>query len=93
VGSVPPDTPPRGDDFRAQMEQQVNCSSEFSLGYCTYLALRALSRCCCCFVRCCNAEDSWYKRNTARLRRIQLAKSKMDRELDLFAYLRMKRLS
>ena len=75
------------------MKRQVNSGSEFSLGYCTYLALLLLSSCCCCFIGCCNADGSWFKRNTARLRRIKLAKKKMQSELDLFAYVRMQRIA
>jgi len=63
------------------------------MSYCTYVLLSTLDSYCCCLIKYCEREGSSCRRQMFRLRRLELAKLKLQSELSIFSYLEIKRLS
>ena len=81
------------DDYRARMRNQMHLTSKFTMSYCTYLTLRFINTFCCCCLKYFNRDGSWFKRENTRLKRLDLAKEKLQSELSLHKYIRNFRLS
>jgi len=63
------------------------------MNYCTYWLLSTLDSYCCCLIKYCEREGSCCRNQMFRLRRLELAKLKIQSELSIYSYLQMKRLT
>ena len=63
------------------------------MGYCNYIAIKIISTMCCCLTHFIDRDGSWYRKGIIRLKRLEIAKAKLEHELDLAQYLRNHRLS
>ena len=66
------------------------------MGYPTFLTIKFLQNWCCCIVKRYDNEenkDGWYRRNAQQLRRLELAKQKLDQELDLEFFISINRIT
>ena len=64
--------------------------------YMTQIAVRFLSKCCCCCIRKYEAqEDSWYTRHKMSLQKFNIARDKLNGEVDMkniITFLRISKL-
>lgn len=65
------------DDYRGQMRNQTLLTTQFSMNYFTFLALRFMNTFCCCCHKYFDKEGSWYRRENTRLKRLKVAKAKL----------------
>ena len=65
------------DDYRGQMRNQTLLTTQFSMNYFTFLALRFMNTFCCCCNKYFDKEGSWYRRENTRLKRLKVAKAKL----------------
>lgn len=61
------------------------------MGFCWYQCLWVLSNMCCCLTKYCENEGSWYSKQTAKKKRLELAISKVQKELSVLDYLQTMR--
>ena len=70
------------------MRKQINSEQDFSYGYLRYVIMEILSNLCCCICR----KFNWYQRNLEKLRKIKLARDKVDEELELLELIQNMRI-
>ena len=82
--------------FRARIQKQLKGRTNFNMNYLRYIFLNFVQFLCCC---CMKSRDNqvhsnhWYRRSMQNLRKLQLAREKLNHELDLTKLVQLNRIS
>ena len=64
-----------------------------NLSYVSYLCIPFLSNFCCCLMKGCRESDNWYSRGKKTIAKFEIAKEKLNSEIDMKEVVRFCRIS
>ena len=70
-------------NWKRDLKQKIRSRAPIEYSYLTHLAVMFISSCCCCFVERCEARKGWYYRRKRSVAKFNIAREKLNSEVDM----------
>ena len=81
-------------DWRKDLRTKFKSRVPFEFGFCSYISVRFLKYCCCCFAKRWDKDsNSWYHQRRIQSEKFKIAREKLNSEVDLHSMIKLQRIT